>query len=371
MSNPTNLDKARAALILDQPFFASIMLSMPMVADEKVKTMSTNGKGIKYNPKWTEALTLSETVFVLAHETMHCVFQHMHTRGNRSPNRWNQAGDYIINNLLVAERVGTMPKGGLHNPQLVDDGKGSSQGVYDLLPEESEGNGPGTSGGAMDDVQDAGQDPAEIKQAQAEMEVTIVQATNAAKMCGKLSKGIERLVSELVRPKCDWREVLRRFLSEKAKLELSYAKPKRRFLADDINLPSLTGEKLGMIAVAVDCSGSIIPKVIADFAAEIGSIKEDTAPAGLKVLYFDSKISHIEDYGPEDTLNIRPHGGGGTAFSPIFAHLNALEEPPIACVVLTDLCCSDFGAPPDYPVLWASTDPGSAPFGEVMRIEQD
>jgi hypothetical protein len=42
---------------------------------------------------------------------------------------------------------------------------------------------------------------------------------------------------------------------------------------------------------------------------------------------------------------------------------------PVACVFLTDLCCSDFGDAPDYPVLWVSTESGTAPFGEVVLMK--
>jgi hypothetical protein len=44
------------------------------------------------------------------------------------------------------------------------------------------------------------------------------------------------------------------------------------------------------------------------------------------------------------------------------------DVDPIAAVVLTDLCCYDFGDQPEYPVLWVSTDETEAPFGEVVMM---
>jgi len=41
---------------------------------------------------------------------------------------------------------------------------------------------------------------------------------------------------------------------------------------------------------------------------------------------------------------------------------------PVACVFLTDLCCDDFGNAPEFPVLWVSTEKGTAPFGEVVLM---
>jgi len=67
-------------------------------------------------------------------------------------------------------------------------------------------------------------------------------------------------------------------------------------------------------------------------------------------------------------LDIKPHGGGGTAFSPVFEYIEEHGIEPIAIVFLTDLCCDDFGNEPNCPVLWVSTDEGTAPFGEVVLM---
>lgn len=382
-----NITKAKAQLILDHPFFASLLLGMTMAEDSSVPTMATDGESIRYNPEWTAGLKLNELTFVLAHEVMHCVFQHMTRRNHRDANRWNIAGDYIINDVLVRERVGAMPHGGLHNPSLVAEGNGTTEGVYNILPEpppkqnqgqgegQGEGDGQGSPfpgagepGGAMDQVLDAGHDQATNSQKEAEMRVRVVQARNAAKMMGKLSAGLERLVSDLVRPKVDWKSVLRRFLTTRAKIDLSYARPKRRFLADDLYLPGMTGERMGRIAVAVDCSGSIDDRTLAEFAAEIRAIVEDTKPEAIEVIYFDSEVLRRDVFEHDQEVKIEPMGGGGTAFSPIFEAL--LESAPTACVVLTDLCCNDFGPVPEFPVLWASIEDGQAPFGETVLIRE-
>lgn len=364
------LAKAKAGLILDQPFFASILLSLPLIKDESIPTFATNGDEIRYNPKFLDSLTLPEVTFVLAHETMHCVFQHMHRREDRTPKRWNVAGDYVINDLLHKENVGIMPSVGLLDPKLVQDGGGTAEGVYKLLPDESEIPETGDEGGSLDTVSDAGKDEAEIAQKQAEMKVKIIQAKNAAKMMGKLSAGVERWVDEAVKTQNDWRSLLRRFLSERAKVDLSYAKPKRRFLSEDMIIPSLIGERLGVIAVAVDCSGSINTEVLNAFEAEIKAIFEDTRPTEIKIVYFDSEVLRVDTVLENDEVKLKPIGGGGTAFSPIFECLNDLETVPTACVVLTDLCCNDFGDVPPYPVLWATTDAcDKVPFGEIVELK--
>lgn len=380
--------KAKSALICDQPFFASLLLAMPMSESSGISTLATDGDNIIYNPDFMDALTLHETIFVLAHETMHCVFMHMYRKGQRNHNKWNIAGDYIINDLLVTDNVGHMPKGCLYDKQLVVNGHGTTEGVYNLLPKDCEDKKPGDKDGPLDDIQmptkpSGGQgkpgdgnngciplDPSEIAAKEAEKQVQIIQAANAAKMCGKFSKGLARIVKEATATRVDWKDILRRFISERTKTNLSYAKPKRRFMADDITLPSLQGEKLGGIVVAIDCSGSIDDKMLVLFGAELKGIVEDTAPYSVDVVYFDSKISHHDHYDHGQAIEVNSHGGGGTDFRPIFSFIDKNNISPIACVVLTDLDCPNFGPVPSYPVLWASTYKDKAPFGEVIRIKE-
>lgn len=372
--------KSRAGLIIDHPFFASLLLPMPISESDEIPTFATDGDSIIYNPQWASKLTQGETTFVLAHEVLHCVFDHMNRRGNRDHNRFNQACDYVINQILVDEKIGTMPKEGLLDAKLVQQGKGTAEGVYNLLPKSSSKNSAGQKGGALDSVFDHGSnmgakqvDAATKTQKQAEMKVRIIQAKNAAKMQGKMSGNLARLIDDLVRPKIDWKNELRRFFTDRAKTDFSFARPKRRFLADDFYLPSLTGDKLGEIVIAIDCSGSISQKLLTQYASEINAIRNDLLPSKIIVIYFDSAVLKVESFEQDAEIVLKMQGGGGTAFSPVFQTVNKMPESPLAVIFLTDLCCSDFGPIPDYPVLWAvleSSQIEKVPFGEIIKIHE-
>ena len=416
------IQKAKSALILDQPFFASILLSMPITVDESIPTMATDGQSIKINEKFVESLTHNEVLFVLAHETLHCVFQHMCRRGTRNANKFNIAADYVINQILTDEKIGSMPNGGLLDKALFDAGKGTAEGIYNLLPADCEGKAPGTPGGSIDNCVDAGSltpkkknegegdgtpgggqgqdgtpgngqgqgqdgntggaggqygtDASRIIQIESDLKVKVIQARNAAKMQNKLGKGIAKLVNDLTAPVIDWREILRRFITVRAKNEFTFARPKRRFMADDLNLPSLQGEKLGEIIIAVDCSASIYSnkKVIDLFNSEMKAIFQDTTPQSVKVIYFDDGITGVELFDDVNNFEIKPIGGAGTDFAPIFKSIDeSLDAPPVACIVFTDLECNSFGdIIPNYPVLWAAygnCGVTSVPFGDdIVKI---
>jgi predicted metal-dependent peptidase len=364
------LSKAKTALVLEHPFIGNIAMNLPFKLDNTLNppTACVDGKAISFHPEFVDTLNDEELKFLVAHECMHPMLEHCFRRGERNHKKWNQAGDYVINKLLTDESIGKMPKQGLLNDALYQAGNGTTDGIFNLLPEPDE-NGDNGHGDSLDNCADGSNSPAEQAQQQAEWKVRVAQAAQSAKMMGKMSAGLERLVGDLLAPKVDWRDVLRRFVEKCKSDQRSWARPNRRFLSQNIYLPSVSGEALGELLIAVDCSGSIDEATISQFATEIRTIKEDGNPTRIHVVYFDSEVSHYDKYERDDELDIKPHGGGGTAFSPVFQYAQEHGIEPVACIFLTDLVCNDFGDMPDYPVLWVSTYAEEAPFGEVVLME--
>lgn len=363
------LAKARTSLILEHPFIGAIALGMPMTLDNTHPTAWTNGLWVKFNPNFIKDLSDEQIKFLVAHECMHPMLEHNFRRGGRSPGKWNRAADYVINQLLHDENIGKFIEGGCLDQKIYDAGGRTSDGIFGILEDQpGDDGGMGEGGGIGNDVQDSPGSPAEREQASAEMKVRVAQAAQAAKMMGKMSANMQRVVGELLQPKVDWRDVLRNFAVKAKNDSRTWGRPNRRFLAQGMYLPSVSGEVMGEFVVAIDCSGSIGEKEISEFAAEVTAIWEDCKPVRLHAIYFDSEVCHYEKFERDDTLHIEPHGGGGTAFSPVFRYMDANGIEPVATIFLTDLCCSDFGPQPGHPVLWVSNQKGEAPWGEVVLM---
>jgi len=374
------LAKAKTALILEHPFFGVLAMNMPFELDENpppgVKpeqwTAATNGKRVKFNPHFIEPMTDEELKFLVAHEVGHPMFEHPWRRHDRDPKKWNVAGDYVINECLVNDNIGKMPEGGLQDTNVYNEGGGTTDGIFKLLPDE-EGDGPGgtSSGGeGWQDCEDGEGTQAEKDQQAAEMKVKVAQAAQAAKMMGKLSANQERLIDEVLNPKVDWREVLRRFIEKRRTDTRSFTRPNRRYLSQGIYLPSLDGEAMGELVFAIDCSGSIGADELNQFAAEVLTVHQDHSPRRIHLIYFDSEVCHYESFDKDDDLHIEAHGGGGTNFAPVFRYMVEHDIEPVATVFLTDLCCNSFGEQPNHPVLWVCNydDAEEAPFGEVVMM---
>lgn len=374
----TRLSKAKTNLILDHPFFGALAMNMPFelvpADDKRIPTAATNGKTVWFNEGFITPLSDLELTFLVAHEVCHPMFDHNARLGSRDPRKWNMAADYVINQILNDEKIGQFIEGGCLNKALYDAGRGISEAIYELLPDQNGndggkfGQGGDGNGSAYDEIQDSSQSDAEREQLSEEWKVKVSQAAQSAKMQGKLSANIERLVGEVLNNKVDWRNVLRNFLTKAKDETRSWARPNRRFLAQGLYLPSKDGEAMGELVIAVDCSGSIGDIELNQFAAEITAIKQDMNPATIHVVYFDSKVCHYDAFSRDDSLFIKAHGGGGTAFSPVFEFIDEKGIDPVATVFLTDLYCSDFGTPPAHPVLWVSYGADKAPWGEVVMM---
>lgn len=86
-------------------FFAQLLskLNIYGVSDPAYTTMCTNGFNIQYHPDFVLGQTDAAVRFVLCHEILHCVGEHMTRRGSRDPLIWNYACDYAINPILNVE----------------------------------------------------------------------------------------------------------------------------------------------------------------------------------------------------------------------------------------------------------------------------
>ncbi|MGD0104318.1 MAG: VWA-like domain-containing protein [Rhodopila sp.] len=380
--------KARAALLVNAPFWGVLSLRLAPVEDPSIETMETNGVSIRYNPDFVAGLSRGLLRTIIAHETMHCAALHHTRRDGRDPQRWNIACDHAINPLL-AEAGFELPDGALLDPAYAGL---SAEEIYARLPRDAgengdgpDGNDPGGMGGVADPPTGGDQagdrtgDPgpsgepgvgapsaADLARQEETWLIATAQAEATAKAMGVGAGEAARAIRDQVAPKVDWRDVLRRYLSAAAKSDYAWTPPNRRYIARGIYLPSLRSETLGPVVVAVDTSGSIDDATLAAFAAEISAIMDEAVPEAIHVVYCDDAVAGTETYGPGDVVHLTPHGGGGTAFRPVFDWIARSDIQPVCVVYLTDLCGSDFGPAPDYPVLWVSTDLSHAPFGEVI-----
>ena len=387
--------KARTTLLLDHPFFGSLLFRLKGREQRSIPTMATDGVSLYYNPEFVDTLNSATLAGVLAHEVMHPALQHHVRRSGRDPRRWNEACDYAINPLLLdaglslpdgvlvdhrfrgmsAEQIYNLreaeaqPQSGSQNSSNDDTGTGAGE-TPEKQGSTAEPTAPETEGGigqVLDVPLPDKETPSAEEQAR-EWSVAVNQAVTLSKQAGKAPSGLARTLEGAAEATVDWRELLRRFWSDTIPADSSWMRPNRRHIWNGLYLPGVVREGVGEIAIAVDCSGSVNARLLRLFEAEVCSILEGQRPQCVHVLYFDSEVHKVETYQSGEQVHLNPVGGGGTDFGPCFDWLEEHGIWPQTLVILTDLCGTFPETEPGYPVLWASTERRQAPFGSVIPM---
>jgi len=143
-------------------------------------------------------------------------------------------------------------------------------------------------------------------------------------------------------------------MTESAAADYTYQRPSRRFIAAGMYLPSLRTDALGGLAVGFDTSGSMGQKECDQIAAELQAIIDDLQPSFVEVIYCDSSIAGVQRFERDEQLVLKPKGGGGTRFEPVFQHVVEAYEQYCGLIYFTDMEgdldeCTD----PGIPVIWA------------------
>jgi predicted metal-dependent peptidase len=410
------LTRARTQLLLNQPFFGTLCLRLKMVASD-VPTMATDGQRIVFNPAFVEELNPAELEAVLAHEVMHCALAHHCRREGRDPELWNQAADYAINPLLISNGF-TLPHGALSDssfeglsaeeiyarlahsrasapsPQTSQQEQGNeasqaSAGSHASQPSamqahtERDCSQAGSQdrqypysarAGGFGEVTDAHDEQgrtasqAERERQAREWSIAADQALHSAEACGHQPNSLRRTLQESRESQQDWRAILRQFVAATAPHDYCWTPPNRRFIASGIYLPAVRREGVGVIVIAIDTSGSIGDEELRRFAGEIESISAEAQPEKIHVLYCDAAVQGSAEFSAGDVIDLKPMGGGGTDFRPVFQWVNEQQLAPACLIYLTDLCCHSYPEIPEYPVLWVTDSRRKAPWGETLRM---
>lgn len=426
----------RAALIIKYPFWGLLARRLRLEESTKIDSMATDGTRLLYNPSFVSKLKDDELAAVIVHEVCHCILEHPWRMQGKNHRLANIACDYAVNwwikksgfvlphGALISEKWANWSAERIYDALLKemdnmdahqqsgcataqsegrsgDTGANQQQGdgrSGDTGANQQSGRATDQSEGRSGDSGDNSREEAlnkriseafgsgpivgEVLPAQEEgatenkqdWRAAVVAAAQAAKQQGKLPAGIERLVSEVAKAKVDWRSALKLFVDTFARDDYSWERPAKRYAAHGLYLPALHSKSPGEVVLAIDTSGSTWD-MQSRFFAEASEMLASTRIERLHVLHCDAEVQHYEQITPGDALSVKPKGGGGTSFVPVFEEVEKRGISPTCLIYLTDCYGTYPSQEPDYPVLWASTtDPSNLPdtylppFGETIYI---
>lgn len=354
-----------------------IMMGKTEVVDD-VPTACTNGRDTKYGRKFVDKLSDQELRGLILHENLHKAFQHLTIWKNLYEDNAqlaNMACDYVINLMIYdSDPSGTnvrLPEGGCLDEKY----RGmDANTVYKLLKSNPPPQGGGQGDGSLDqhDWEGASGMSAEEREVLAR---DVDQALRqGAILAGKMKGNVPREVTDALTPKVDWREALREYITSfcQDKDESTWRRPSRRWIGEDVYMPSLIGESVGRIVVGIDMSGSIGAAEIGQFLGEVKSICEHVKPEGIDLVYWDTEVCQHEKYDQDQLAGLlastKPRGGGGTSPQCIPNYIKAHKIKAECAVVLTDGYVDNWGSGWPCPVLWGITTDRVAGVGKSVHV---
>ena len=344
---------ARVSLLLKHPFFGNMATRLKIQeAEDWLPTAATDGRTIYFNRKFFDPLTVKQVEFVIAHEILHNVFDHMGRKEGRDAKIFNIAADYCVNGQLVRDRIGDHQ---IPDIKIFHDSKYYGMGaeeVYDKIYDEMDEEELNQLGQLLDEHIDWGSEgkdgngkgnrpqytKEELKQIRDEIREATVQAAQAAG-AGNTPASVARMIKELTEPKMNWREILRQQIQSTIKNDYSFMRPNRKGWHMNAILPGTQFEDTIDICVAIDMSGSISDAQAKDFLAEIKGIMQEYKDFKIKIWCFDTKVYNeqsYDGYSIDEFDQYEPMGGGGTDFEANWEYMKENDIQPKKFIMFTD-----------------------------------
>lgn len=339
------LTRARISLLLQQPFWGTLATRLVLkdaTDDDWCPTAATDGRYFYYNRNFISKLTKQETVFLVAHEVEHCVYDHMDRRGSRKPKAWNAAADYVINLELHENNIGKLPDPKTSGVQACFDNKFKgmfAEEVYEKLMED-----PNQSFPEFDvhlEPGDGKGEPMSDEERRVlsdEIRAAVMQAAKSAG-AGNTPAGVRRMLKDLTEPQMDWREILNMKIQSMIKNDFTWQRCSRKTQAYGIYLPGTKEDVRVEAAVSIDTSGSMSQEMLRDLLSETKGIMQQFNDFKLRVWCFDTRVYNEQQFTPEnideiDTYDIQ--GGGGTDFMCNWNYMKEKDIMPERFIMMTD-----------------------------------
>jgi len=365
------LISARIGLLLKHSFFGNLATRLKLVnADEWCGTAATDGRHFYYNARFIMLLKPKEVEFLVGHEVLHVVYDHMGRIGDRDPSIFNIANDYAVNADLKRHRVGEFIKtvpclfeakyDGWASEAIYDDLMKNVQRisiddlVNQMIDDHMDDAGEGEGEGEGENEGKKGKRPTltetEREEIRKEVKQSILNAAQGAE-AGSVPKGVERMIKDMTESIMPWNDLIQTNITSTIKSDFSWLRPSRRGWHMDAIMPGMTpGEEID-VTVMVDMSGSISNAQGKAFISEVAGMMDAFDGYKINIACFDTKVYNYQTFTSENMDSIEKYelaGGGGTDFDCIFNYLKEENKNPNQLIVFTDGYPYGSWGDPDY-----------------------
>jgi predicted metal-dependent peptidase len=386
MNNQDSLAKTSKELMLKEPFYGLLLLSLNKEWSKRVPTAGVSKNAINFqltiNEDFWNSLSENHKRGLLKHELLHIGFFHLQCQ-DEFPNKKlaNIAMDIEINQYIDEDdlpeggctlesfaQYNLPPKAGCREyyrllqeaadkeKQQGDGGKSKLEKILDAMSQglsHDEDGDPVPDHSTWEEFENMSEAEKKLLQSQSEYilkEIAEAVEKSRGTIPGEFQGIIERLRT-IEPPKFDWRSYVRRFAggSNEVFTKKLRRKDNKRFEEN----PGLKIKNKRHLLVAIDTSGSVSDKEVKEFLNEIHHIHKTGSE--VTILQCDTTIRSIEKFKPNQDITL--HGRGGTDFDPVLEYYNENTRKYTCMFYLTDGEC-DTNVKPKGKMLWVISTRG-------------
>lgn len=354
----------RSGLYLDFRFLDQALAALEPTADERCRTLATDGQILCYQPSALLRLYRENPRYLnrlYLHSVFHCLFRHLWMQGKRDPVLWHVACDIAVENVLdnlhrkSVERPLTYLRRRAYESIAAEGRVVAAAPAYRWLVTQTPGVQKQLAREFYADDhrlwpkprtdQPNAPIPLPQKSWQKISERMQTELEMRDKEAGQGAGALAQQIKAANRSRRSYRDFLRRFCVLREEVHLDPDTFDLNFYTYGLslygNLPLLEpnetreSKKIEEIALVVDTSYSTSGELVRAFLAETYALLKQRENffhrMNLHILQADDKVQSDELVtSEEDLIRVMEHfelkGGGGTDFRPAFAYVNRLCE---------------------------------------------
>lgn len=344
--------KAKAKLMLENPYFGSIVSTLEFGINNEIETYKNNGEKLLYNESYIDEIDGDDVEFILASSAMHRVLQHQNRAIDRHSKVWQFASELVVNAMMIQNGF-ELPIKATYQDRF----RGMYvEEVYAVLINEMEDEY------AQENEEQITQDDESLDQEFLEQLFKKLENADA------LPKDLEYILTRHKSHRINWRDELYRYIATYDKSQFNFFPPNRKYLYRGIYIPSLSSDLLSIV-IAIDTSGSIDDELLAIFLAEVEAIMENYPHYQIELIQADNKVQSHEIFTTGEPLNYTIKGRGATNFIPTFEYIDDKIGTPTLLIYFSDGAGKFPQIAPSYDVLWVSHKAIEIPFGDNIVME--
>ena len=401
---------SKMRILCNNGFYGLLLMHMKYGLDAECETAYTDGKVIRFDPKFLDELNDDELDFIMMHEILHVALQHCFRGIELEQELYNIACDIVVNsNIFLSNNMDTRTitlRSDGEAMHLAPNGKEgyeyTAEEVYNMLQKNlGMNNAKLQSNGKIKNTNNVeklsefehsiidnhtkwqqiekNEELEELWISRLDEVSRIIEIRDIITNSGTMPAFAQRRLKELKNAQTDWREILVDFLQEEV-VDYSFMPPDRRFDDCPFFLPDFNDRdiKPENILFMIDTSASMNDDMVTAAYSEVkGAIEQFNGKLIGMLGFFDAAVIEPVPFENEEEFEmIKAIGGGGTNFQIIFKYVKEYmtDNLPVSIIILTD------GYAPfpkesesmGIPVIWLlNNEKTNPPWGKVARIRVD